>query len=547
MADKYLSLSGLQAFYDKLKTTAFVDSALDDTSTKPVQNKVVATNLIAHETAINTLSDASATWNAKQDAISDLGTIRNRSNSGYSAWSAITANSGIWETDTNTIDAMTDKSTYFDGTSSIYAKSATSAAKAAALSNTACKVASATSATNADKLTNARTISAGGDISWSVSFNGAGNATANATIKSVPSSAISAVPWSAIDEFAAAVDTSTTNKFTTPKAVNDAITAAMTTKAAFRGPYTARSDIPSTELDKLSIYLIGPSGSGSDKYEEWVLTGTTTAQMLQIGDTSTDLSDYLKTTTFTNWSGATNSNFSGTSRSATSAQNASNAAALDGTAATNIINSAKSGQAASAWITTHSGDYAPVEHDHAYIISANGTALDVSAGINIKPNGNIAISTAANTINISAKDTTYTTLNSINAAQYNALTSVSSMTGIKNYASIAAKSGTTSKGTFTPSTSADTFTFVAGNNIDFVSGANTLTISAKTYTIPTVNNSTITITTGASPASGTFTLNQASNKTITLGSMALKASGDYMVTGSMVPYTSAEVVAGITW
>jgi hypothetical protein len=333
------------------------------------------------------------------------------------------------------------------------------------------------------------------------------------------------VPWSAIDDYAAAVDTTTTNKFTTPKAVNDAITAAMTTKAAFRGPYATRGDIPSTELDKLSIYLIGPSGTGSDKYEEWVLTGTTTAEMLQIGDTSTDLSAYLKTTAFTSWSGSTNSVFSGKAKSA------DNAAALGGTAAANVIGSAKSGQSAYNWITGNSNN----------IETASGYAKDWN----------------------DTKD------------------SLTGLTGIKNYATIAAKSGTTSKGTFSPSTTADTFTFVAGNNIDFVSAANSLTISAKSYTIPTVNNNTIKITTGASPATGSFTLNQNSDKTITLGSMALKASGDFIGTAwsgatasnfsgtsrsatnaanlggtaaanfynttNFVPYTSAEVTTGINW
>ena len=42
-------------------------------------------------------------------------------------------------------------------------------------------------------------------------------------------------------------------------------------------------------------------------------------------------------------------------------------------------------------------------------------------------------------------------------------------------------------------------------------------------------------------------LNQSNDKTITLGSMALAQTSSYMATGSMVPYTSAEVTAGITW
>ena len=544
MADQYLNLSGLQAFYDKLKTTAFIDSALDTTSTKPVQNKVVATNLAAHETSINTLTAASAGWNAKQDAITDLDSIRNSAKSGWSAWSAVTANSGTWATDTNTIAGMTDVATYFDGVSAIKAKSATSATNAANATNAS----SATKAASAGKLSAARNIAASGGVTWSVSFDGSTSVTGAATVNSVPAAAISSVPWSAIDDYAAAVDTSTTNKFTTPKAVNDAITAAMGEKASFKGPYATRGDIPSSALDKLSIYLIGPSGSGVDKYEEWVLTGTTTAQMLQIGDTSTDLSDYLKTTAFTAWSGVTSTLYSGTSRSAklagsaATAANAANAAALDTVAAATVTGNAAKGAAASAWITAHSGDYASSSHDHAYTLSGAGTALNISAGINLKPNGNIAITTAANTINISAKDTTYSTLNSINTAQYAALTAVSGLTGMKNYSIV--KAGTSD---VSPTTTGDTLTFSAKtSNISVYSaGVGIIGISASAY--PTVYNSTISITTGASPATGSFSTNTAAAKTITLGSMALKASGDYMATGSMVPYTSAEVTAGITW
>lgn len=208
-------------------------------------------------------------------------------------------------------------------------------------------------------------------------------------------------------------------------------------------------------------------------------------------------------------------------------------------------NATSAKNAGTATYATSAGSAPFIAHDHAYKLSGNGTALYLSAGVNLKPNGNIAISTAANTINISAKDTTYNTLNSINTAQYAALTAVSGLTVVKNYGTISAAKGTTSKGSFTPANSASTFTFLAGNNIDFVSGANTLTISAVTPATP--GNGTIKITTGASPATGQFTVNQSTASTITLGSMALAQTSSYMATGSMVPYTSAEVIAGITW
>lgn len=432
MADKYIDLSGLQAFYDELTGT--------------------------YNSAFTTDGDPKGKYPMQTSAISvALGSVATSAMSGWSAYSAVTANSAAWATDTNTIAGMTDVATYFDGTSALYAKSATSAFSAG----------SATKAASAGRLSASRTIAASGDIDWSVSFNGASNVTGNATINSVPASAIPALSWSAVSGLTASGDQ--TDKLITPSAVDAKIAAAMTEKASFKGPYTTVGNIPAADLDHLSIFLVGPTGTGTDQYEEYILpsTGSTTADLLLIGDTSTDLSDYLKTSAFTAWSGVTGSVFSGTSRSATSAQSASNAASLGGTAASNIINSAKSGAAASAWITSHSGDYASAEHNHNYKISANTTAFDVSSNIRFSAGSNIALTSA-------------------------------------------------------------------GAGVIGISGA-------------PIGNATISIATGTSPATGTFTVNASSNKTITLGSMALAQTSAYMATGSMVPYTSAEVTGGIIW
>lgn len=102
---------------------------------------------------------------------------------------------------------------------------------------------------------------------------------------------------------------------------------------------------------------------------------------------------------------------------------------ITGTVSGNLSGSAASAltskSALSAGYATSAGAAPVASHNHNYQLSGNGTALYISAGVNLKPNGNIAISTAANTINISAKDTTYTSLNSINSTEYNALTSTS--------------------------------------------------------------------------------------------------------------------------
>ena len=54
----------------------------------------------------------------------------NSAKSGWSAWSAVTANSSTWATDTNTIAGMTDKASYFNGTSALSALTAKSAQSA---------------------------------------------------------------------------------------------------------------------------------------------------------------------------------------------------------------------------------------------------------------------------------------------------------------------------------------------------------------------------------------------------------------------------------
>lgn len=105
-------------------------------------------------------------------------------------------------------------------------------------------------------------------------------------------------------------------------------------------------------------------------------------------------------------------------------------------------------------------------------------------------------------------------------------------------------SGTTVKGVTISGTNITAATTVRGTNLSGtnISGATkTMTvdnlISSATRSLPTVNNNTITISTGASPATASFTLNQNSNKTITLGSMALKASGDFSLTSHNHSYT----------
>ena len=51
------------------------------------------------------------------------------------------------------------------------------------------------------------------------------------------------------------------------------------------------SELPSVSSgDSNVLYLVGPIGDGSDKYEEWIFTGS---EYVMIGDTSVDLGGYV--------------------------------------------------------------------------------------------------------------------------------------------------------------------------------------------------------------------------------------------------------------
>ena len=513
---KYIDLSGLSAFYDHLKTTYQPELTGTGSGAKlPPQTSAVL-NAVAP---------------------------------GVEAYQNLVNNSAAYSSGFAYISAMLDKTTYFDGTSAHAAKSATSATKAS-------------SAAAADKLKTGRTIAASGDATLSdITFDGSTDKTGKIIINHVPASAISSVPqaaitsvaWSAISQHAGPVDASTTNKFVTPKAVNDAIASAMVEKASWIGPETALSDF-TTPYDKTAIYLVGPIAgvSGADKYNEYIFTGNpvsgTTANFVMIGDTTTDLADYMKTATFESWSSNSNSLFNGSASKAGTATSANNASRLGGVTATTVTGNAASGAAASAWIVNNMGNYASADHEHAYKLNVNSTSLDISGSspITLTAGANVNLSVNGRKVTISAADTTYSSLNSINSNEFNVLSSVSSLTGVKNYGTIKATSGSTTVGTFTPAGTASTFTFAAGNNISFTSGNNTLTINGATP--PTPGNGTITITTTANgAATGSFTVNQSSATTIKLGTMALAQTGDYIATSDMIPYSAQEIIDGINW
>ena len=386
---KYVNISGLQAFYNELKNTdkasALADQSLSLISPRPIANSAISQYIAMQGTAMSSLSSYAQSGAAASAWISDF------IDSGFSSISAeelsghnVTADNLSSTSATLTHVSSTDISavnTYVTSISSTYITASTASGESAKFDNISATNITGNLAGTADyakQLATAQNIAATGDANLSnISFDGSTGVTGKIQITNVP--------WSAMANVSASgIDATTNSGFVTPKQVNDAITASMSEKAAFKGPYTAKSDIPAAELDHLSIYLVGPTGTGPDVYEEYILpnSGTTTADLLQIGDTSTDLRDYLKTSAFTAWSGTETSVFSGTSRSANSAGSASTAYTTEhvgNETSENVITSAAAGSAASAWISEHiDGDAISAET----IIANNGFSGTNISGAN---------------------------------------------------------------------------------------------------------------------------------------------------------------------
>lgn len=95
--------------------------------------------------------------------------------------------------------------------------------------------------------------------------------------------------WSNVSGLAATgSDSSATSGFMTPEQIHEAILADAGKLASFK----VVSAVPAAaDADDTVIYLVGPKTTvtGDDKYEEWVKSGD---EMVKIGDTSVDLSDY---------------------------------------------------------------------------------------------------------------------------------------------------------------------------------------------------------------------------------------------------------------
>ena len=63
------------------------------------------------------------------------------------------------------------------------------------------------------------------------------------------------------------------------------------------GGFEVVASLPTQDIKSNIIYLLGPIGTGADKYEEWIYDAVSSpATWVKIGDTSVDLSNYYNKT-----------------------------------------------------------------------------------------------------------------------------------------------------------------------------------------------------------------------------------------------------------
>ena len=137
---------------------------------------------------------------------------------------------------------------------------------------------------SANKLTTARTIAWGGDLSGSASFDGSKDITINATILNKPTKLSD---FENDEGFITNTVNNLTNYWTSTKTqseINSAIAGIATIQIEVVDslPATGQSNI---------IYLVPNSGSGNNVYDEYLWTGT---KFELIGTTQVDLSNYLQ-------------------------------------------------------------------------------------------------------------------------------------------------------------------------------------------------------------------------------------------------------------
>lgn len=294
MANKYLNDTGLQYFFNKLKTIFLTDVAYDSTNKKITKTKNgTASDVVTIATIKSALSLAKADVG--------LGNVDNTKDANKSVASA-----GKLTTATNV------EGIKFDGSAAVshYATCSTGA-------TTAAKVATITpETTNFELVTGARvfvkftaiinvasaTLNVNGTGAKAIFYNGAalakGLTDANGTYEFV----YNGTQWELIGDLdtnttystltQAIVDTGTetTGKLVTAKILKDTIANAIA--GVTQISYKVVTELPATGETGV-IYLIAHSHGTGDGYDEYIWLGSSYEK---IGNTDVDLSGYLKTT-----------------------------------------------------------------------------------------------------------------------------------------------------------------------------------------------------------------------------------------------------------
>lgn len=235
----------------------------------------------------------------------------------------------------------------------------------------------------------------------------------SSAITAVESSAIPEIAWSAISGLAVGSGSDTTAGIWTPSSTREYVSSFVAGKIS--NVYKFQGSVSTTDLpanpDNGDVYNLidaGTINTGDATHSARVDIGDNVAWVWDSTNNSgywdklaaVDASAKMDITAFETWTGAPTSTFSGSAASANTAWIALNVSgASESAAGQDLINSAKSGAAASAWIEAFTGGAAIVNVDTAYMSGDGSTGSPI--GINA-PGSDLTATDASALVNAGA-------------------------------------------------------------------------------------------------------------------------------------------------
>ena len=230
-------------------------------------------------------------------------------------------------------------------------------------------------------------------------------------ISAVESSAIPEIVWSAISGLAVGTGSDTTAGIWTPSSTREYVTDYVAGKISnvykFQGSVST-ADLPASPAngDVYNLIDAGTINPGDSTHSARVDIGDNVAWVSAAGGgywdklAAVDAAGKMDVTAFETWTGASTSTFSGSAASANIAWVALNVSGTTESAAgQDLINSAKSGAAASAWIEAFTGGAAMVNVDSAYMSGDGSTGRPI--GLNA-PGSDLTAAAASALVNAGA-------------------------------------------------------------------------------------------------------------------------------------------------